>query len=318
MREIWIPLAAQVILAALGTELFRLRVLPGLKGLEHPGLVLDVWGPLSLVLPLLFMAGWIDGRVSVAGWPAIGGPVILGVLALALALSVGGLFSDRDTLSRLAIASWTGAGLVLLLQSAASEMTLWTGQCSFAAAAVLLWMNTPAPGPTPDQPSRASIRVGWALLLAILLSVGQGWVALSIGEDGRPFCLAVVMIYAVWILAMTAGIAGPDACMRVGGWAAGYGALLGLGLVSICVLLPEVYHILADRFLVTEHGWPRPPVVRVAYGFGAFALEGTLLVLLAGAWALAGRWPAGASRAVSIAVLLVGLSMLIFRLLRMM
>ena len=36
---------------------------------------------------------------------------------------------------------------LLLLLGAAHDLTVWTGQCTFAIAAVLLWMNTPHPGP---------------------------------------------------------------------------------------------------------------------------------------------------------------------------
>ena len=107
----------------------------------------------------------------------------------------------------------------------------------------------------------------------------------------------------------------PLSCLRLGGWAATYGVLFGLGLISLCAMLPEVYHIVADGWLMSEHGWPRPPIVSVAYGFGTFAVEGTLLLMLGGAAAAAAGWPDAWRRIGGAIVILGAAALIVWRLL---
>ncbi|UCD76662.1 MAG: hypothetical protein JSV91_07000 [Phycisphaerales bacterium] len=317
MFELWIPLLVQAIFAVLGIELFRRRVLRGLGsvgGVGGAGLVLDVWGPIALVLPLLFHVGWIEGRVAGVGWSLAGGPVACGLLALGIA-GITGLDCGKNRQPKApAIAAWTGAGLILLLQSAAGEMTLWTGQCTFAAAAVLMWMNTPGAGPEHETADGATVRTGWALVLAVLCAAGQGCVALYSDIEIRPWVAAVSLAYATVVLALAARTAGGGACVRLGGWAATYGVLFGMGLISLCALVPEVYHIVADGWMMSEHRWPRPPIASVAYGFGTFAVEGTLLLMLGGLAAAAARTPESWRRIAGAIVLLGAAALIVCRL----
>src|SRR5262245_18791392 len=79
-------LAAQAILSVVTVEQFRRRVFPAVGGLRQPEVVMDVWGPLALVLPMLFFIAQTKYSVRGAGWMPVGAPAMCGVLALGAAL----------------------------------------------------------------------------------------------------------------------------------------------------------------------------------------------------------------------------------------
>ena len=297
-------LFVQVALAVAALWLLRARVFPAVREPGHSGLILDVWGPIAVVAPMLFAAGRIDGSVGAVGWTPLGGPVACGVFALGAAM-LGSQSGGEGPTPRM-MAAWTAAGLVLLLLGSAHELTIWSGQCAFAAAALLLWVNMP-PVPTARQQRTPSEhpRAVEALLLVLLCALGQGAAAMVAGPETISIRV-VTMVYAGLAVALAARVAGAGACLRLGGWSATYGVLLGLGVISTVHLLPQTVRALrGDEGLVDVH---------VAYGFGRYALEATVLVGLGGLAVGARMLAPGIRRAAGVAVILAAVWLVAWRL----
>ncbi|MHC4948142.1 MAG: hypothetical protein ACYTG1_07755 [Planctomycetota bacterium] len=294
----WALVALQAALAVVALHQLVRHVLPGLARLAHAALLLDVWGPVALVLPMMFMAGRVDGSVRGPGWIAVGGPVVCGLVALGGALAVGR--SPRPAVRAAVV--WTGTGLVLLLLAAAHELTVWAGQCAFAAGAVILWMNTPDAKPAgdasrDDEPSAPYT----AMLVVLVCALGQGLAAFAAPADLAAVSGALMVTQAAMAVTAAAVLAGPDAALRLGGWAAALGVIFALGVMSLCTVMPQVVRLFGAEGPV--------PVQRVAYGFGSYATEALGLALLAaaatGAGVLAGwgRRVAGLATVVAASVL---------------
>jgi hypothetical protein len=270
----WLLLVLQAALALLAVVQLQ-RVVKSAVDPAYRALVLDVWGPATVVAPMLFFAGRVDDIVAGVGWIPLGGPIACGVIGLGVALIV----KDREGGGRIdyrTIAAWTGAGIVLLLLGAAHHLTLWLGQCAFAAGAVLLWLNTPkveAVGATANP--REDARGGWLLVGALSCAVGQGIVGLLVTPAVVGISGGVMVAYAAAVVVTVARIAGGGAGLRLGGWAAAYGVLLGLGVLALIHLLPQAVRALTDPHAQTT--------AHVAYGFGRYAGEATALVALGGA-----------------------------------
>lgn len=288
-------LAMQAALTIIGVEQMRRTVLGAVNQLPQPEFVLDLWGPLAVVVPMLFLVGQVGFTVRGVGWMPIGAPIIAAVLALGAAMVTGDslkYISDWRTPAMLRmLVACAGIGLVLLMLGTAHDLTLWMGQCAFAVAAVLMWINTPETPETPEPPTevspkvspdsggpssvplitRSQARAGAGITIAIACAIGQGLITMWLPSAYAPLSGAMMLAGAALILAAAAPLAGPDAAMRIGGWAAAYGVLFGLGLLAIVHLLPEAMRLWHD---------PRAPVfTRIANGFGEYSIEGLALLL---------------------------------------
>jgi hypothetical protein len=272
-------LAGQAALAILTIELIRRNVFPRLPRLELPGLIIDVWAPVAIVLPMLFFAARIQGTVRGIGWMATGAPVMCALLAVGAALMIG--FSDSHrALNRVRPRLWmacAAGGLLMLLLGVAHDLTIWMGQCAFALGAVVLWMNTPELLPEKGDASRPlddnSAAAGFSMIVALGCGLVQGAISLKVDDRFAPICGALVMANAGMIVAWAARTAGPGVAIRIGGWAAIYGITLGLGVLSLLMMIPQAMHVLREE--------PVSRAMRVANGFGMYALEGTLLIAAA-------------------------------------
>jgi len=81
----------------------------------------------------------------------------------------------------------------------------------------------------------------------------------------------------------SAVVAGGQVAIRVGGWAATYGVLFALGIMSLIRMIPAAIQVLVGPELVATGP--------IANGFGVYAPEACALVLLAGAGWVAGDLP---------------------------
>jgi hypothetical protein len=298
-------ISIQAVLAIIGLRLFAGGVLPRLHRLRHPQLAIDIWGPLAIIAPMLFMADHVRGELSGAAWIAVGGPM----LCAALALGISGLASHGPEPLRMDAGSaisggggrgmiiWMVAGVIYLLIAVAHNLTVWTGQAMFALGAVLLWLNTP--DGHPHEPARQDdeLRAGAAMTLALCCAIGQGAAAHFAGPDWAAISGALMIGHAAIILAAAARIAGADIALRLGGWAATYGLAFGLGLASLLFMMPTVIGAIVGAEVT--------PTARIAFGFGNYAFESMGLLLLGPAALLMARLPVAMRRLVGSLALLV-------------
>lgn len=277
----------QAALAALAIVCCGRMVLPAMNRLRHPALVLDVWLPVALVLPLMFLAVGVEGSVRGVGWFPIASPVVIGLAAFGGAMLLGGSAAKGDVLPavRLTVAMVL-AGVILLLLGAAHVMTIWVGQFAFAIGAVLLWINTPDEdaGMRQVPPSEIQMRAGWGMLIMLGCAIGQGVTALVIWQNHATWSGGIMLLTAIVILARSTRTIGTDGTMRIGLWASALGVFFGLGMLSL-IDLPR-------RMLLAAVGELEPKQGAIAFGFGVYAFEATVLLVLAGlAWLVPGSNP---------------------------
>lgn len=275
----WLAIVGQIITIMAGLWIFQRIVLPQLAGMKQPALVHDVWLPLVLVTPLLFHVISLHMDVSTTvGWTVLGAPIWCGGAALMAAVAFG-CGRDPQPVSPGTWGLWSLVGVILILLAARGEMTVWLGQCGFAAAAVILWINTPprlvaqnADGSPVQHP--ADFRAGFGMLLMLGLALLQGGCTIFIDASLLWVAAVLTLGQVVLIILLVAREAGGMACLRVGGWLATVGVLFGLGVVSMRTMIPISLHVMIhDRTL------GRPSLV--GHGFGILAFEGTMLALLA-------------------------------------
>ncbi|MHC5005267.1 MAG: hypothetical protein ACYTJ0_19365 [Planctomycetota bacterium] len=290
------PLVAQALLAAIAVRELARHVFPAVPRMNHPQLVTDVWAPLAIVAPLLFLAGRTAGSVRGLGWTGIGAPVVCGWIAVAAMLVVARPVDPAAGPRRRDLAAAGLTGLLLLLLGAAHVMSIWVGQCAFALAAVLLWVNTPSPGDPEHEETEAPARAGLGMLVALAAALAQGLLAWRAEPPVTAVVAGMAVGYAV-IAICAAGAAGPGATLRVGLWSAVFGVLLGLGVLAFAVVLPTAIDVFA--------GSGTSVVTTVADGFGAYAGEAVALVLLAGVLPVLGRVPPRLRRPAGTALLVV-------------
>lgn len=304
-------LLGQAACAAIGLRVLVRRVLPASSRAGRGSCIYaDVWAPLAIVAPLIVMAGRAGPNVKLVGWLPLGAPACVGLAALGAALWSAarspGPEGNAIGAGRRLLASMAGAGLLLVLLGGADELTVWTGQCSFAVAAVLLWMNTPAVGGT--VPDGQNLGGAVALLLSLLCAGGQCVACLLVSGPWIAASAAIATVYAIGVVAGGALTAGPGPALRVGGWAAALGTLLGIGGISLVHLMPQSFRVAGGLQQTVDS--------RVAFGFGAFAFEGMLLLLLpAGVLALPRLGAVGLRRA-GLGILLLAAGLAIWRIIR--
>lgn len=302
----WAMIAIQVAAAAAALHLLRWHVLPSLARLPHRELIVDVWGPVAIVLPVLFTVAWTGHSVRGDGWVAIGGPVACGMIGLAFAaiLGRGAMAWDSPLSGIMALI----AGVVLLLLGAAHVMHILVGQVTFALVAVVLWINTPDSRQS-DVEDETESRVWLSMIVVVLLTAVMGASAIYVTDHFRILSASIMLGFAACTLAMAAIYAGAALAMRMALWTAAIGCLGGLGAISISYMLPHAFRLF--------QGGEPADVQWVAFGFGAYALEGAILlvlpvvVFLLGMLPPASRWAAGAG------LLVAALALAIWRLSQM-
>jgi len=195
---------------------------------------------------------------------------------------------------------------VLLLLGAAHEVSLWVGQCAFAIAAILLWINTPDDDGSNRAAPRPPHRAGGAMMVALLAAIGQAVLLQRVGDENRRIAAAVSMAATISVLAAAVRLAGSTIAARLAGWLAVFGLLFSLGSLSLVHLVP--------RMIEYSQTGSTTIFQRVGYGFGAFAWEATLMI---GATALIcgqQRIPMIAQRVIGTILLIAGAFLMAWRL----
>ncbi len=299
-------LLAQAACALLGLGVLGLRVLPALAAGGNPGgsVLPDVWVPLAIVGPMLVLTGAIGDSVEGIGWIPIAAPVCVGLVGVGAALAWSAGARPLEPPARM-LATAAGAGVVFLLLGAVDELAIWTGQCVFALAIVVLWINTPYRGAVSGAPGGRGAPGAWSVL-ALLLAAGQGVCCLLAGDGAGPAGGAILVAYAGAATVLAAHRAGPDPAVRIAVWSAALGTLLGIGTLSFMHLAPRSFAIAI--------GQGTDVTMYVAHGFGAYAVEGLFLTLLP-AVALGGRrLRGGPRRALGLTVVAAAAALALWRL----
>jgi hypothetical protein len=110
------------------------------------------------------------------------------------------------------------------------------------------------------------------------MAIAQGVAVSMLPAPWLKVAGGIIIAQAAMALALTAQLASAELAMRLGGWTATYGLLLGLGTISLRHLLPRAADVVRG-----ERG--QTPV-KVAFGFGEYAIEATVLLML-GVFAIA-------------------------------
>lgn len=303
-----LSIVVQAALAIIGARLMLFRVLPHLSRIRHPSLVTDIWGPITLALPMLIMIGRLDGDVRGIGWVPIGGPMWCALIALGLALFAGG---PRDEASQASpnprtLMIWVSMALIYLLLSGAHILTVWTGQAMFAMGAVMMWLNTPDTSENPHSTDKVESHAGSGMTFALLCAIGQGIAAYIAGIEWAGISGALMLAHVTIVLAGAARIAGMQATVRLGGWTATYGLLFSLGLASLLFMLPTILGVFSSGDSTIS--------VHVARGFGLFSFEAVGLLILGPAALLFTHLADGRRRLLGGAVLLAAACLAAWRL----
>ncbi|MCH7601885.1 MAG: hypothetical protein IIB54_03875 [Planctomycetes bacterium] len=262
----------QTVLVVVSLRLLIGSILPSLRRMRCSDIVLDIWLPISLALPMLVMVGRMHEDAQGVGWVPLGGPLVCGAFGLGMMLLFGQPGQDNSGLTLKPMAIWMTTGLVMLFLGVAHELRVWTGQVMFALGAVLMWLNATHSSELPAKANADEMNVGYATFWVVLCSLGQGLAAVFCDQAWWPLSSAMMIAYAVMVLAATARLCGPQSALRLGGWTATYGVMFGLGLASLLFMLPTMLEVWAGE---------SPNISdRVAHGFGRYALEGSLLLIL--------------------------------------
>lgn len=303
----WVLLFVQAALAVVGLQFLRKGARRLTSSGNDPTLMNTVVAPLVLVGPMVLLVGRIDNSVQGLGWVPIGGPVACGVFALACALIVGGQVGLRIAPPRpLLLGTWLSTGIVLLLIASIHELTLAVGQVAFALAAVLLWWNSPQTVQEGFAQTKSSPLGNPELAAALTCAATQGIVALMIDPSLEAFSGALMITHAAVGMAIVACICGSNAAISVGGWANVYGVLFVLGLMSLKQLIPMTVR--------TVTGGDTAVLKRVAYGFGAYALEAAMMLAIAAGAASVGRLKRPVERIGGVILLIVAAAWCAWRL----
>jgi len=290
----------------------RLREEEGAETVEL-ALTGDVWIPLALCLPLILLAPVGGASVAGIGWASSGAPIMVGWMVAAAAMATvdrgGGLVRGGDALLSRAsfLVLWALGGVMLLLLGAAHELTLLTGQIMFALGAVLLWLLSAAPGASGvGGEGRSAVRAALGLLGALVCSAACAAFGVRAASFGavQP-ALIVACAPGMFVAAPLALYAGRGRTIRIGGFTALIGLWLGLGALSLSRLLPRAMAVRGDGAEAVGTG--------VAVGFGRYAFEGVLLLLLVGVALLSGRVPRPVRLACAACMALVGLVLVLVR-----
>lgn len=297
----WAMIAGQLVLVAAALHVWRWYVLPELPRIVQRELIVDVWGPVSLVLPMLFSVVWVGYAIREDGWPLLGVPIVSGLFAVAMAAIITpGTDAQVECADRPSL-GWTPsmmasiAGTVLLLLGAAHVMNIWMGQVAFALLAVVLWINTPAA--QEGEASREQVRCWGGMIVIVLCGFAMGGTVMLVAESHRSLSTLIMLAYPCIAVAMAARYAGSSICARLGAWVASLGVIGALGAISIMHMAPQAVRLVLGG---------QPSDVRfVAYGFGAFAFEAVLLLVMPLVALAMVQLSAGGRRVVGVGVVLI-------------
>lgn len=239
--------------------------------LLHGGALVDAWIPLLFVLPLVLQAPATGAATGDVGWIGVGGPVTIGAIVLGTALWVGDRGGGEPARLDSTIV-WGTVGAIVLLVLASHAILIVEGQVLFAMGAVLLWWRTTRTErrspPIGADVARAEDRRARAMLVATALAAAGGVAgarAAVLGAQGPAAALALAP--AALAAIPVARSLGRGWAVRAGGWSATLGVLFGIGGLSLARLLPRLTG-------------QDPAGLGLGRGFGHYALEGVLLLLL--------------------------------------
>lgn len=239
--------------------------------LLHGGALVDAWIPLLFVLPLVMQAPSTGADTGEVGWIGVGGPVTIGAILLGTALWVGDRGGGEPAMLDSTIV-WGIVGAIVLLVLASHTIQIVEGQILFAMGAVLLWWRTtraerPSP-PIGGDAARAEDRRARAMLIATALAAAGGVAGARAAMLGAQGPAAMLALAPAGLAAIpVARTLGRGWAVRAGGWSATLGVLLGVGGLSLARLLPRLTG-------------QDPAGLSLGRGFGHYALEGVLLLLL--------------------------------------
>lgn len=273
----WVIVLVQAALAVAAIVCCGRLVLPAMNRLRHPALVLNVWLPVALILPLMFLAVGVEGSVRGVGWFPVGAPTAIGLAGFCVAMLLRGDGAQGETRPTVQLTlAVVLAGVILLLLGAAHVMTIWVGQFTFAIGAVLLWINTPDEDAALRHapPSVIQMRAGWGMLIVLGCAAGQGVAAILLWREHAAWSGGIMLVTAFAMLTSAARLIGSADTVRIALWAAALGVFFGLGMLSL-IHLPR-------RMLLAIIGELEPRQGAIAYGFGAYAFEATAMLVLAG------------------------------------
>ena len=323
MTPAWAAWMILMVLALLLLHLAAVRlVLPGLEEANENFRRgrLEAWLPLLLSLPLLGVA--LAGKpeqhsstVVLGLFPAVIVPTLAAVLALAF-LAPAAERNEKKydpgesaafSLPGRYLATWSVAGLLLILFAAADRIFAWQGQCLLTAALILFWLGIPDVSRRgvflADRQQAAGLSF-FALFLAVLAASAAGVFAFlalrSSGSGGSPLhdqdmAGQVIIITAVQLLLLfpllnrigrNFGIAALGRLAAV--WAAMAG-FLTLGAVSLRAMI--IAFELRGRVL----SWPgqlneelmyNPRIWFPVNGLGALAFPAVFLLMAPLFWIL--------------------------------
>lgn len=276
-----LPLLMVLLVAALFVRAGMMSILPALARMdEHDprtALWCDAMLPVLFTLPFLGLALRSD-RADLAasgGWLLVAAPVLIGGISGGLALTAA---SDRSASSTdpsralFAAILWCAAALALLLLSAIGSLSLLVGQTLLAIGAVLLWVV--APTDTPPTQSRHNATPAFATT-ALLFALAIALAAL-IAIIPAPWHVAAVILHAVSIIILltaTLRAAASGLTLRLAGWTAVHGSLLGLGTLSLITLISR------RTALMGSLGPEADPIAQAAYLFNRVAGHTHLLAM---------------------------------------
>jgi hypothetical protein len=144
------------------------------------------------------------------------------------------------------------------------------------------------------------------MLATLLCAAGQGVIVLFTSGPATAVSVGLMMGYAAAAGAGAAATAGPSWAIRIGGWAATIGMLLGIGIISFTHLAPQVAEVaLAGRGV--------PLNSYVAHSVGLYAPEGMLLLLLPALCLVAGLSGRPPQRLLGVALIVVGAAIVAWR-----
>lgn len=302
-----LPMLMVLLVAALFVRAWMKSILPVVARFDEHDPRAALW--CDAMLPVLFALPFLGltlrtGRADLAasgGWLLVAGPVLIGGVSGGLALTLPtaqNRFAPRADAPQRALftaLAWLAAGLALLLLSAIGSLSLLVGQTLLAIGAVLLWVIAPGEAASSDRSARSrsgstSTSSGGTIALLFALAIA---LAALIAILPAPWHVAAVTVHAAsTIILLTANLrsgawggagggsgSGNSLTLRIAGWTAVHGSLLGLGTLSLITLISRrtaLIGSLADPVAQSEYLFNR-----VAGHAHLFAMPAVLILFLA-------------------------------------
>lgn len=304
-----LPMLMVLLVAALFVRAWMKSILPVVARLdEHDpraALWCDAMLPVLFALPFLGLA-LRTGRADLAasgGWLLVAAPVLIGGvsggLALTMSTAAQNRFAPRADAPQRALftaLAWLAAGLALLLLSAIGSLSLLVGQTLLAIGAVLLWVIAPGEAASSDRSARPrsgstststssgtiALLFALAIALAALIAILPApWhvAAVTVHAGSAIILLTATLRSGAWGGAGGGSGSGNSLTLRIAGWTAVHGSLLGLGTLSLITLISRrtaLIGSLADPIAQSEYLFNR-----VAGHAHLFAMPAVIILFLA-------------------------------------